>query len=130
METGTKISTHRPPTKCRPLNPLTNGFGAVRLISAGGLKPLPGPESGWPVSMFQLEGASTAKTGTLVSRSASMTLGKGSRTSPSKLKPEIRVSVLRVSLMTASFPKASELAYRKWRRRCGRWHRVRRRSHR
>lgn len=39
--------------------------------------------------MFQLEGASTANTGTLVSRRASMTLGNGSRTSPLKLKPEI-----------------------------------------
>lgn len=39
--------------------------------------------------MFQLEGASTAKTGTFESRRAVMTEGKGSRTSPLKLKPKI-----------------------------------------
>ena len=39
--------------------------------------------------MFQEDGASTARTGILVSRSASMTLGKGSRTSPEKEKPKM-----------------------------------------
>ena len=39
--------------------------------------------------MFQDEGASTARTGTEVSRSASMTAGKGSRTEPVKEKPKM-----------------------------------------
>ena len=78
---------HRPPKKCRPLNHFTNGFGAVKLINASGWNPLPGPESGGPVSMFQDDGASTERTGILVSRIASMIFGNGSRTSPSKLKP-------------------------------------------
>ena len=53
------------------------------------MKLLPGPSSGGPVSIFQDEGASTANTGTLESRSASMTLGNGSRTSPEKENPKI-----------------------------------------
>ena len=48
---------------------------------------LPTPDAGGPVSMFHDEGASTDVTGTLVSAMASMTAGKGSRTSPEKLKP-------------------------------------------
>jgi len=39
--------------------------------------------------MFQEEGASTARTGILVSRRASMTEGKGSRTSPEKENPKM-----------------------------------------
>jgi hypothetical protein len=47
----------------------------------------PGPEDGGPVSMFHDEGASTAVTGILVSSSALITAGKGSRISPEKEKP-------------------------------------------
>ena len=39
--------------------------------------------------MFQLDGASTEVTGTFVDPSADMTAGKGSRTSPEKLKPNM-----------------------------------------
>jgi len=60
-------------------------------MSAEGWNPLPGPESGGPSSMFQDEGASTARTGMCVSRRAAITLGKGSRTSPEKLKPVVGV---------------------------------------
>ena len=84
---ATALLRNRPPKRWRPLNHFTNGLGAVKLISASGWKPFPGPESGGPVSIFQDDGASTASTGILVSRRASMTLGNGSRTSPSKLKP-------------------------------------------
>lgn len=38
--------------------------------------------------MFHEEGASTDVTGSLVSSSALITAGNGSRTSPEKLKPE------------------------------------------
>jgi hypothetical protein len=41
------------------------------------------------VSIFQDEGASTARTGILVVSSASITFGKGSRTSPENEKPKI-----------------------------------------
>lgn len=79
--------TNRPPIKCRPLKYLINGFGAVKLMSAVGLKSLPGPELGGPSSMFQEDGASTASTGFVVFSRASITEGNGSRTSPEKLKP-------------------------------------------
>lgn len=79
--------THRPPRKCLPLNHLTNGFGAVKLTSAAGLKSFPGPESGGPDSMFHEEGASTEVTHTLDLANASMTGPNGSLTSPVKLKP-------------------------------------------
>jgi hypothetical protein len=69
------------------LKNLTRGFAAVRLIRASGWKFLPGPDFGGPESMFQDEGASTARTGILVVSMASITLGKGSRTSPEKEKP-------------------------------------------
>lgn len=48
---------------------------------------LPKPDSGGPVSIFQEDGASTEVTGSLVSSIARITAGKGSRTSPEKLKP-------------------------------------------
>lgn len=80
---------NRPPRKWLPLNHLISGFGAVRLISAGGMKPLPGPSCRGPSSISQEDGASTASTGILVDASASMTLGKGSRTSPLNEKPKI-----------------------------------------
>lgn len=73
--------------KCLPLKYLTKGFGAVKLISASGLKLLPGPDDGGPVSMFQDEGASTERTGSIVAARASMMDGNGSRTSPVKEKP-------------------------------------------
>lgn len=63
---ATLLLRNLPPTKCLPLNHLTSGFGAVRLISASGLYLLPGPESGGPLSMFHDDGASTANTGTFV----------------------------------------------------------------
>lgn len=87
--TGARGAAYRPPKKCLPLKCFTSGFGAVKLMSAPGIKPFPGPSLGGPLSMSQLEGASTARMGTLVSRRASMTLGKGSRTSPEKLKPKM-----------------------------------------
>jgi hypothetical protein len=68
---------------------LTSGLGAVRLMSAGGMKPLPGPEFGGPLSISQDEGASTARTGTDVVSIASITFGKGSRTSPENEKPKM-----------------------------------------
>lgn len=80
--------THLPPRKCLPLKNLTNGFGAVRLTNTAGLKLEPGPEEGGPSSMFQEEGASTDVTGTEVVERASMTEGKGSRTSPENEKPK------------------------------------------
>jgi hypothetical protein len=73
--------------KCLPLKNLTRGFAAVRLMRASGWKFFPGPDSGGPVSMFHDDGASTARTGSLVVSNASMTFGKGSRTSPEKEKP-------------------------------------------
>lgn len=79
----------RPPKKCLPLNHLTSGFGAVKLIRAGGMNPFPGPSSLGPSSMSQEDGASTARTGILVDAKASMTFGKGSRTSPEKEKPKM-----------------------------------------
>jgi hypothetical protein len=78
---------HLPPRKCLPLKYLTSGFGAVKLMSAVGLKYLPGPEEGGPSSMFHEEGASIEVTGILVCSSAAITEGKGSLTSPEKLKP-------------------------------------------
>lgn len=78
---------HRPPTKCLPLKNLTRDFGAVRLTRTAGLKPLPMPDAGGPVSISHDDGASTAVTGSLVSSMARMTAGNGSRTSPEKLKP-------------------------------------------
>lgn len=80
---------NRPPRKWLPLNHFTSGLGAVRLISAGGMKPLPGPSRLGPSSISHEDGASTARTGILVDASASITLGKGSRTSPLKEKPNI-----------------------------------------
>ena len=65
----------------------TRGFGAVRLTRTEGLNLLPTPDFGGPVSMSQDDGASTEVTGSLVSSKARMTAGKGSRTSPEKLKP-------------------------------------------
>lgn len=79
--------TYRPPMKCRPLKNLTKGLGAVRLTKAVGLNVLPNPDFGGPSSIFQDDGASTAVTVSLVSSMALMTAGKGSRTSPEKLKP-------------------------------------------
>lgn len=73
--------------KCLPLKYLTNGFGAVKLMSALGRKSFPGPESGGPVSIFQDEGASTERTGRPVLERASIMEGKGSRTSPVNEKP-------------------------------------------
>ena len=73
--------------KCRPLKNLTNGLGAVRLTRTAGWKELPTPSLGGPVSMSQDDGASTDVTGTLVSWSAWITAGNGSRISPEKLKP-------------------------------------------
>jgi len=75
--------------KCRPLKYLTNGFGAVRLTRTSGWKLLPTPDFGGPFSMSQDDGASTEVTGTLASAMALITAGKGSRTSPEKLKPEV-----------------------------------------
>ena len=74
--------------KCLPSKYFTSGFAAVRLISASGLYFAPGPDSGGPSSMFQEEGASTAKTGVFVLSKADITERKGSRTSPEKLKPK------------------------------------------
>lgn len=48
---------------------------------------LPKPVFGGPFSISQDDGASTDVTGTLVLWSAWMTAGKGSLTSPEKLKP-------------------------------------------
>jgi len=84
---GVERGTYLPPRKCLPLNHFTRGFGAVRLISEAGWNPLPGPELGGPVSIFHDDGASTERTGTFVSRRASMMEGNGSLTSPEKLKP-------------------------------------------
>lgn len=80
-------STNLPPMKWRPLKYFTSGLGAVRLTRAVGLKVLPSPDFGGPSSMFQDDGASTEVTGSFVSSMALMTAGKGSRTSPEKLKP-------------------------------------------
>jgi hypothetical protein len=52
-----------------------------------GMKSLSRTGIGGPVSMFQDDGASTARTGIFVSRKAAITPGKGSRTSPEKLNP-------------------------------------------
>ncbi len=73
--------------KCLPSKYFTNGFAAVRLISASGLYLAPGPDLGGPSSIFHDEGASTAKTGVFVLSRAEITERKGSRTSPLKLKP-------------------------------------------
>lgn len=81
------LTTYLPPTKCRPVNHFTKGFGAVKLIKVDGWKPLPGPELGGPFSMFQELGASTEVTGSEVSARAFITAGNGSLTSPEKLKP-------------------------------------------
>lgn len=86
------IYTYLPPIKCLPLKNFTNGFGAVRLTNTVGLKVEPGPSLGGPVSIFHDEGASTDVTGREVSCSASMTAGKGSRTSPEKENPIRKVS--------------------------------------
>lgn len=80
-------SPYRPPTKCLPVKCFTNGFGAVRLIKAVGMKELPTPDCGGPFSMSHDDGASTDVTGILVSWRAWITAGNGSRTSPEKLKP-------------------------------------------
>ena len=82
--------THLPPTKCvLPRNHFTSGFGAVRLTSTSGMKSLPGPSFGGPVSIFHDEGASTDVTGRLVAAIAAMTDGNGSRTSPENEKPKM-----------------------------------------
>lgn len=52
-----------------------------------GMKELPSPDLGGPSSILHEDGASTEVTGSFVSSSALMTAGKGSRTSPEKLKP-------------------------------------------
>jgi hypothetical protein len=67
LETALLTGTYRPPIKCRPLKCFTSGFGAVRLISAVGMKELPSPDFGGPSSISQDEGASTAVTGSFVS---------------------------------------------------------------
>lgn len=85
-------NTYRPPMKWRPRKYLTNGLGAVRLIKKSGLNLLPKPDSGGPLSIFQEDGASTEVTGSLVSSKARITAGKGSRTSPEKLKPLLWMS--------------------------------------
>ena len=78
--------------KCRPWKNLTSGLGAVKLTRAVGMNELPNPDLGGPSSMFHDEGASTDVTGILVSCRASITPGKGSRTSPEKLKPELTIN--------------------------------------
>jgi len=87
-----KVFAHRPPRKCLPLNHLTNGFGAVRLMRAVGWKSRPGPESGGPDSMFQEDGASTARTGIEVVLRDLIMPGNGSRISPEKEKPRRDIS--------------------------------------
>jgi hypothetical protein len=62
-----RTGTYRPPIKCRPLKCFTSGFGAVRLMSAVGMKELPSPEFGGPSSISHDDGASTDVTGNLVS---------------------------------------------------------------
>lgn len=49
----------------------------------------PGPFPGGPSAILHDDGASTESTGTCVLSSAAMTLRKGSRTSPEKLKPKM-----------------------------------------
>jgi hypothetical protein len=78
-----------PPIKCLPPNHFTKGLGAVKLTNVVGINFAPGPVDGGPSSMFQDDGASTEVTGSLVSSSALMTAGKGSRTSPEKENPVI-----------------------------------------
>jgi hypothetical protein len=80
---------NRPPTKCLPVNFFTNGFGAVKLINAGGINPFPGPSSRGPSSISHDDGASTDSTGTCVLASASTTAGNGSRTSPANENPKM-----------------------------------------
>ena len=58
--------SYLPPTKCRPLKCLANGFGAVRLTRAWGWKVLPRPVFGGPLSILHDDGASTDVTETLV----------------------------------------------------------------
>jgi hypothetical protein len=67
---------------------LTQGFGAVKLMSTFGMKLCPGPCVGGPVSISQLDGASTDRTGTEVDERRVMTDGKGSRRGPLKEKPK------------------------------------------
>ena len=52
--------------------------------------------------MFHEDGASTAKTDTLVSRNASITFGNGSRTSPSKLNPKMESTTWSLCLRAES----------------------------
>lgn len=52
-----------------------------------GINELPRPDVGGPSSILHDEGASIDVTGSLVSSRALITAGKGSRTSPEKLKP-------------------------------------------
>jgi hypothetical protein len=73
--------------KWRPWKCCESGFGAVRLTSVAGMNLLPSPELGGPFSISHDDGASTEVTGILVSSRARITPGKGSRTSPEKLKP-------------------------------------------
>jgi len=82
-------SAHLPPTKCRPLKNFTSGFGAVKLTKISGSKPIPGPSVGGPFSISQDEGASMEVTGILVSASAAMMDGNGSRISPENEKPKM-----------------------------------------
>lgn len=105
---GSKRTTYRPPTKWRPVKCLTNGFGAVKLTSAVGIKELPKPDFGGPCSMSHDDGASTEVTGNSVSCRALMTAGNGSLTSPEKLKPIIMsVSRFRTSHSGLTLPKTA-----------------------
>ena len=90
-----KGGRYRPPTKCRPVKNFTKGLGAVRLIKVVGMNRLPSPDERGPSSIFQDDGASTEVTGIVVSSRAWITAGKGSLTSPEKLKPARIVSKMR-----------------------------------
>jgi hypothetical protein len=84
-----KERRYLPPTKCRPLNHATSGFGAVRLTSATGRNPAAGPSAGGPLSTCHPEGASTDSTGLCERTSAAIDVPKGSRiVLPLKENPE------------------------------------------
>lgn len=109
--------SHLPPRKCLPSKYFTSGFGAVKLTRFAGWNWEPVPDLGGPSSMFHDEGASTDVTGMDVFSSAEMTDGKGSRTSPEKLKPFRKNTFQMASHGGDEWTDEETKTHQRWRRR-------------